>query len=462
MIKFLLIWRYFVKKRVALIAVTAVALLVMLVLVVLSVMSGLLADTRRQNHQWSGDVVIRRESLAGFPFYDEFIEELDTSGLADSATPVIKTFALVKASRSVQMMGVKLAEFCRATGFQNTLGRMADTAQPSFTVLTSSGFFSAEEDLTPQQRERGCIGAIYLLAGQMDQEQMQLMRPYWMTPGARRSWSITVVPLTSKGLPARGGIGESQTFYYVDDSKTGLVDVDMATLYVDFDQLQRLCYMDGSDGAPRRANEIRVRLAKGIELEAGRGRVAELWENFVQRQKENGEARLLADVMVQTWKEYRRSYIAPAENEKSLMIVIFCMIAVVAVFIVFAIFYMIVTEKIKDLGIIKSVGGSGWVVSQIFLGYGVLVGAVGAALGTALGIAIVRNSNEIESWLDRVLGGFRIWNPEVYAIDRIPDAVDYTQAAVIAGSAVLASLIGAVLPGRRAAKLQVIEALRVE
>lgn len=462
MIKFLLIWRYFIKKRVALIAVTAVALLVTLVLVVLSVMSGLLADTRRQNHQWSGDVVIGRESLAGFPLYDEFIDELRTSGLADSATPVIKTFALVKASRSVQMMGVKLAQFCRTTGFQHTLGRMADAPQPSFTVPIENGFFAPEQDLAPLQRQRGCIAGTYFVAGQMDREQMQLMRKYWMTPGARRSWSITVVPLTSKGLPVRGGAGQSQTFYYVDDSKAGLVDVDMSTLYVDFEQLQRLCYMDGSDGAPERTNEIRVKLAEGIALEAGRRRVAELWKNFVHRQKEKLEGRLLADVTVQTWKEYRRSYIAPAENEKSLMIVIFCMIAVVAVFIVFAIFYMIVTEKIKDLGIIKSVGASGWMMSQIFLGYGILVGTVGAALGTTLGIAIVRHTNEIERWLDRVLGGFRIWNPDVYAIERIPDTVDYTQAAVIAASAILASLIGAALPSRRAAKLQVIEALRVE
>jgi len=155
------------------------------------------------------------------------------------------------------------------------------------------------------------------------------------------------------------------------------------------------------------------------------------------------------------------------EREKTLMIAIFGMIALVAVFIVFAIFYMIVTEKIKDLGIIKSVGGSNWSTGQIFLGYGLLVGIIGAIIGTAMGCAIVWNSNGIESGINALYtrigwGSFHLWNPEVYAIDRIPDVVNFPEAAIIALVAVLASVTGAALPARRAAQLEVVETLRVE
>ena len=161
-----------------------------------------------------------------------------------------------------------------------------------------------------------------------------------------------------------------------------------------------------------------------------------------------------------------------------MMIALFGMIALVAVFIVIAIFYMIVTEKIKDLGIIKSVGGSNWSVGQIFLGYGLLVGIIGAIIGTALGCAIVCNSNEIETGINDFLiwcnglfenwnwdyrfSSFHLWDPDVYAIDRIPDVVNFPEAAIIALVAVLASVIGAALPARRAAKLEVVETLRVE
>ena len=71
MFKLLLIWRYFLHRRVALIAVLGVALLVMMVLVVLSVMSGLVTEAHRHNHNWTGDLVLSRDSLVGFDHYEE-------------------------------------------------------------------------------------------------------------------------------------------------------------------------------------------------------------------------------------------------------------------------------------------------------------------------------------------------------------------------------------------------------
>ena len=122
---------------------------------------------------------------------------------------------------------------------------------------------------------------------------------------------------------------------------------------------------------------------------------------------------------------------------------------------------MIVTEKIKDLGIIKSVGGSSWAVCEIFLGFGALVGTVGAALGTITGAVIVINSNNIEDFLYQHFD-CRLWPPEMYAIDKIPDVVNIPEAAIIAAMAIIVSTAGAAIPARRAAKLGVVEALRVE
>ena len=71
MYKLLLIFRYLLHKRVTLIAVVALILLVMMTIVVLGIMSGLLEQTRRRNHDWSGDIILQRDSLVGFPFYEE-------------------------------------------------------------------------------------------------------------------------------------------------------------------------------------------------------------------------------------------------------------------------------------------------------------------------------------------------------------------------------------------------------
>jgi lipoprotein-releasing system permease protein len=91
------------------------------------------------------------------------------------------------------------------------------------------------------------------------------------------------------------------------------------------------------------------------------------------------------------------------------------------------------------------------------LGYGALVGLLGAIVGSVLGCLIVWNSNEIERAL-----GWEIFDPDMYTIDRIPDVVDYSQMVMIGLVAIVASVAGAALPAWRAGKLEVVEALRVE
>ena len=279
------------------------------------------------------------------------------------------------------------------------------------------------------------------------------LKHYWPLP-------VTVFAINSKGVLTGSEAGENQTFWYVNSFHTGLRDID-DTLLVDFDELQKLCWMDGHDVKPPRTNEIRVKLIKNADLETARTEIANLWQQFMAQKEKTGQDALLKDVIVQTWKQYRRDFIAPLENEKTLMIIVFSMIALVVVFIIFAIFYMMVTEKVKDLGILKSLGSSKWSLAEVFLGFGALVGIVGALLGTALGCAIVINSNEIEGWLNHYFG-FRLWNPEIIPFQGIPNVVNYTEAMVIAAVAVLACLAGAAMPARRAAKLEVVESLRVE
>ena len=459
MFKLLLIWRYFLHRRVALIAVLGVALLVMMVLIVLSVMSGLVTEARRHNHDWSGDLVLARDSLVGFDHYEELIDRLEQCPAVQAATPVIKTFAIMtEAASAVQLYGVRLGEFCKVTQFAKSLHFQSDRAEPDFVIPETAASAPGEQTLTPEQRQRGCIMGTDIYARRKLSDLVE-----WDGQRMHRRigpWAFTVFCINRRGAMMGSDVGQTQTFWYVDDCITRLVDVDRAVL-VDFEQLQRLCWMDGTGGEPKRTSEIRIKLADGVGLDDGYARISSLHRQFVAEHEAQGSADLLKDVRLQDWQQYRRSNIAPMEKEKAVMILVFAMIGVVAVFIVFAIFYMIVTQKVKDLGIVRSVGASAWGVGEIFLGYGVVVGLVGAVLGTALGWAIVANSNAIEDKLNDWFG-FRLWPPDVYMIERIPDVVEAHQAMVIALVAVLASVAGAAVPAWRAARLQVVEALRVE
>ena len=133
----------------------------------------------------------------------------------------------------------------------------------------------------------------------------------------------------------------------------------------------------------------------------------------------------------------------------------------VAIFLIFCIFYMIVVEKTKDIGIIKSVGATSGGVAGIFLGYGAAIGIVGAGLGLLMGWSIVHNINTLHDWLGKAMNVV-IWDPEIYAFDTIPNTMSAVHVARILGAAIIASILGALVPAIRAARMHPVEALRWE
>jgi lipoprotein-releasing system permease protein len=122
---------------------------------------------------------------------------------------------------------------------------------------------------------------------------------------------------------------------------------------------------------------------------------------------------------------------------------------------------MIVVEKTRDIGIIKSVGATSAGVAQIFLGYGLAIGIVGSGLGLLASYLIVHNINALHAWLSARMG-VTVWDAETYAFDTIPNTLNPRHVAVIIGIGIVASLLGALLPAIRAARMNPVEALRWE
>jgi lipoprotein-releasing system permease protein len=137
------------------------------------------------------------------------------------------------------------------------------------------------------------------------------------------------------------------------------------------------------------------------------------------------------------------------------------MIIAVAGFGILAIFSMIVVEKTRDIGILKALGASNGGVMKIFLGYGLLLGVIGAVLGTALGLTITTYINEIEAVIS-FLTGQEIFPRDVYYFDRIPTDIQPVHVALINAGAVAIAVLFSVLPALRAALLHPVRALRFE
>jgi len=261
-------------------------------------------------------------------------------------------------------------------------------------------------------------------------------------------------------------------FWIVDDSHTKVWQYDTNSVYVPFDALQKDLNMEATTGIdavtgqpvvePARCTEIDVKLTSGADLNAMRDTVQkDIDQVWAVTSSANPLSRFMREPTVQTWEESQAVWLHAIENEKSLVTFLFGIVSIVAIFLIFCIFYMIVMEKTRDIGIIKSVGATSGGVAAIFLGYGLVIGIVGAGVGLLGAYSLVHNINEIHGWMSHHLG-ITVWDPRVYAFDTIPNTMDVRETSIIILVAIVSSVLGALLPAIRAARMNPIEAIRWE
>ncbi len=525
MYKLFLTLRYLRKRRIAIFAVISVWLCVAMVIIVGSVMGGFLDTLKERSRGLLSDIVVDNATLQGFPFYQEFIEHLHRKlpDVVDTATPVIYNYGILRIeatsfTKPVRVVGVRLDEYKRVNDFGNSL--FYDKYYPGTTSLDEqwkpyAGFDEHDTAILPPDHEQ----ALQRFAERNpDDEKLRDWkrlpnRPFEgpgnfdvnfdgipgyfgeerdkapgiivgcniineRAPGTgeyRRSQPrgskliVTILPLTITG---KVGIEGATTVVtrLADDSRTRVFEIDDVCCYVDFKRLQEWLLMspqpleDGGE-TPARASQLLISLKPGVDTIEGRKLVDAEWEAFrasVADRVSRLDHRLMSFVEVETWEERQVQFIAAVEKERILVTALFGVISMVAVVLIGCIFWMIVVQKTRDIGIIKSIGASARGVAMIFVGFGVAVGVLGAALGAATGSLFVWYINDIQDFLVSLDPNLRVWSPDVYTFDSIPNVVKVDEVLVICLIAVVASAIGALIPATIAGRVWPVKALRYE
>ncbi len=530
MYKWLLAIRYLHTKLIAFFGIASVTLCVAMVLVVVSVMGGFLDTIRARARGLHSEIVVDCRSQQGFPYYDEFRAFLQDKmpGVIRLSTPAIYSYGIVrvpanKYTKFARILGIRLNEYVQVNDFGAELHyqhfypgtTQLSPQQLPVAGVTEDGAIRLPTDLEAanavwrrhakdhleeirefDQQPFAACPYPYVTATQRGDRvySVHYEPPAYLDaahPGAIVGADVlfdrlpdgkfdrylvrgALLSLTTQALSPAGTLtGEPPInipVRYIDDSRTGIYEIDSTSVYVDFDLLQHKLAMDPQPltegGFTRhRTTQLLIGINPGIALDTARDAIAAAWQDFrasLGSEVSADDSMALSFVEVFTWEDLQRPFIAAVEKEKWLVTILFGLISGVAIVLIGCIFYMIVEKKTKDIGILKSLGASSSGISALFIFYAAAVGFTGAILGSALGTVFVWYINDVQDLLARLDPALRVWSPDIYSFDRIPNEVKRGDIVWIGLAAIVSSVVGSLLPATIAGRVWPVEALRYE
>jgi lipoprotein-releasing system permease protein len=510
--KLLLCLRYLRTRYLAFVCVVSVLLGVATLIVVNSVMSGFSNKLKTQLHGASSDLTMHTEESGGFPYTAADIERRIAATPAgpyvQAVSPVVDYYAMLQfqlrgpggrlmpITKMVRIQAIDPEQHAKVGKFAdylvNNKGNPGACFTPSAEALrrfdqnrTIEAWERQEEWLKapppapafpPADPGKNPFGMpIPAIAPRTDEGNVPAVKPDMPAPAAPArlpgivlGFSIAHSRWPNKDTGAMedhalllpgddvfvATIGASGTrpvsanFVVTDYLKSEMSEYDGNTVFVPLAELQRLRAMDD------KVNSLQIRLTEEVRGNPAfvHGTVVPAVQSVVPRAE---------GALVQSWWQQQGPLFAAIDIERGLLNVLLFLIVGVAGFGVLAIFSMIVAEKYRDIGILKSLGASGGGVMGIFVGYGLLLGVIGCVFGTALGLWITANINQIEHVLT-ALTGREVFDRKIYYFDQIPTNVDALTVVLVNAGAVAISVVSSLWPAARAARLQPVRALRFE
>ena len=162
-----------------------------------------------------------------------------------------------------------------------------------------------------------------------------------------------------------------------------------------------------------------------------------------------------------TWKDQNGGFLKALRTERVVMFLILSLIILVAALNIISGLIMLVKDKGRDIGILRTLGLTKGSIMRIFFICGSSIGVVGTIMGVVLGVLFVTNIKAIQGVVEFVLGG-AVWDPNIRYLTEIPAQLHWSDVGMTTGIALTLAFIATLYPAWRAARMNPVEALRYE
>lgn len=162
-----------------------------------------------------------------------------------------------------------------------------------------------------------------------------------------------------------------------------------------------------------------------------------------------------------TWKDSSGAFLRALQMEDNIMFVILSILVLIATLNITSGLVMLVKNKGRDIGILRTMGLSQGTILRVFFLCGASIGVIGTAIGVVLGCLFAIYIDPIFTAVNTLAGG-GVWDPSVRYISALParlEAEDVLSAVVLSLGL---SFVVTIFPARRAAAMNPVEALRYE
>ena len=388
------------------IALGGVTLGVMALVIVISVMNGMQEELREKILGSNPHVLVLQTGTSlRMEGWEQVLDRVRTVDAVVGAAPFVVT-----------SVGIQRAGYAQTADLYGVLPEPEGVPVTDFERDLQDGVYSLDK-----------TGSGYppVLVGSLLAQRMQLFK----------GDTLVLVSLENVNESPLGGLYPTvRQFEMAGSFTTGMYEYDLRNIYTTLASAQDLLGIAG-------ANQV-----GGIAV-----RVEDLWEaDAVGR---DIRAAVGPGHFIESWMTTNRSFFSALKLEELAMGVILGLIIVVAAFNVVSTLVMVVVDRTREIGILKSMGMTDRAILRVFRLQGLWIGMIGTSLGVALGLLM--------AWaLDRYQ--FISIPADLYYLDHLPVAVDVLDVATIIVVSMGITFLATLYPASRAAGLRPVEAIRHE